>query len=54
MFPLVIIAQRNMANMANHMPKIQELQANMTEARQIGDHVESMLISHFLKIIHVL
>jgi len=45
MFPLVIVAQKNMANFSNHMPKIQELQANMTEARQTGDYVESMLIS---------
>jgi len=54
MFPLVISAQKNMANFSNHMPKIQELQANMTEARQTGDYVESMPILRFSKIIYVL
>lgn len=41
-FPLVILSQKNAAKMTNHMPMIQEIQARMSEARQIGDHVESM------------
>ncbi|XP_032669456.1 mitochondrial inner membrane protein OXA1L isoform X2 [Odontomachus brunneus] len=40
-FPLVIYSQKNMAKFTNHLPKIQELQAQMTEARQSGDHYES-------------
>lgn len=37
MFPLVILAQRNSANMANHMPTIQRLQARFSEGRMSGD-----------------
>jgi len=32
-----------MIKFTNHMPKIQELQMRMTEARKSGDHIESML-----------
>ena len=33
----VIQSQRNTANMANHMPKVKELQARITSARARGD-----------------
>lgn len=39
--PLVIMAQRNGAKMANNMPQMQRLQLKMTEARQSGNPVES-------------
>lgn len=41
LFPLVILAQRNAAKMGNHMPQIQALQMKMTEARQMGNHLEA-------------
>lgn len=34
------------------MPVIQELQMKMTEARQCGDHFESMLEKNFVKNFH--
>ncbi|XP_018334587.1 mitochondrial inner membrane protein OXA1L-like [Agrilus planipennis] len=40
MFPLVIISQRNAAKMNNYMPQMQILQLKMTEARQIGNHLD--------------
>lgn len=39
-FPLVILAQRNAANMHNHMPIIQNLQAKFTKARVSGNALE--------------
>ncbi|XP_044732289.1 mitochondrial inner membrane protein OXA1L-like [Chrysoperla carnea] len=40
-FPLVIIAQRNAAIMNNHMPRLQELQVKMSEARQSGNNLDA-------------
>lgn len=40
-FPLVILAQRNAANMHNHMPIIQNLQAKFTKARVSGNALEA-------------
>jgi len=37
MFPLVILGQRNAAEMRNHMPTMQRLQMRMLQARQSGD-----------------
>lgn len=44
MLPFVIIAQKNTIKFTNHMPKITELQMKMTDARQSGDYIESMLV----------
>lgn len=41
LFPLVIMAQRNGAKLANNMPQLQHLQAKMTEARQMGNAIDS-------------
>uniref|UniRef100_A0A336KDV5 CSON008117 protein n=1 Tax=Culicoides sonorensis TaxID=179676 RepID=A0A336KDV5_CULSO len=41
LFPLVILAQRNAAIMHNNMPQMQVLQAKMTEARQMGNQIDS-------------
>lgn len=41
LFPLVIMTQKNMIKFGNHMPVIAEMQAKMSEARQMGDHFES-------------
>lgn len=41
-FPLVIIAQRNAANMSNNMPEMQKIQLKMSAARQYGNEVEGM------------
>lgn len=40
-FPLVIMAQRNGAKLANNMPQLQLLQAKMTEARQSGNAIDA-------------
>ncbi|KAG5677249.1 hypothetical protein PVAND_007021 [Polypedilum vanderplanki] len=47
-FPLVIIAQRNGAKLANNMPQMQVLQAKMTEARQSGNAIEAARYSQAL------
>ena len=39
-FPLVILGQRNTANMGNHMPTVQKLQERMTRARASGNPME--------------
>jgi len=39
--PLVIFAQRSAAKMHNHMPTIQKLQAKVTEARQMGNAMDT-------------
>ena len=39
-FPLVIFAQRNMANMNNHMPTMTRLQTQFTASRQSGNPME--------------
>lgn len=41
LLPLVILAQRNGAKMNNNMPQIQLLQLKMSEARQMGDSIET-------------
>lgn len=41
LFPLVILAQRNAAKMHNNMPQIQAYQMKMTEARQMGDQLNT-------------
>lgn len=41
LFPLVIMAQRNGAKLANNMPQLQHLQAKLTEARQMGNQLEA-------------
>lgn len=38
--PLVVITQRNAAVMRNVMPEMQELQAKVTEARQMGNAIQ--------------
>lgn len=45
MFPLVILAQRNAANMHNHLPTMQRLQERMTQARMSGDIQEAVKTS---------
>jgi membrane protein insertase Oxa1/YidC/SpoIIIJ len=42
-FPLVIVAQRNAANMSINLPQLQTLQLKMTEARQSGNQLEGNL-----------
>jgi hypothetical protein len=42
-FPLVIMAQRNGAKMANNLPQLQALQLKMTDARQTGNQLEGKL-----------
>lgn len=41
LFPLVIMAQRNGAKLANNMPQLQHLQQRLTEARQMGNQIEA-------------
>ncbi|XP_023949597.2 mitochondrial inner membrane protein OXA1L [Bicyclus anynana] len=41
MFPLVVISQRNTAIMNNNLPEMQLLQMKMTQARQIGNQLDS-------------
>ncbi|XP_071557693.1 mitochondrial inner membrane protein OXA1L [Temnothorax nylanderi] len=52
-FPLVIRAQRNMIQLTNHMPVVQEMHMKLTEARKSGDHMESARIAtemmHYMK-----
>lgn len=43
--PLVIIAQRNSAKMNEVMPKMQEIQVKMTEARQMGNAADTAVYS---------
>lgn len=38
--PLVVIAQRNAANMRNVMPEMQEIQTRINEARKMGNAIE--------------
>ncbi len=38
-FPLVVIAQKNAANMANNGPEMQVLMSKVTEARRRGDQI---------------
>jgi len=43
-FPIVIIAQRNMVRMSNHQPEIQKLQVAQQMASIRGDKQESMML----------
>lgn len=35
--------RKNMIRLTNHMPAIKDMQMKLTEARNFGDHMESML-----------
>merc|ERR1740131_346468 len=52
-FPVVVMAQRNMANFNNFSPQMVKLQDNYTAARQRGDTLEAarlgMEIHNFMK-----
>ena len=58
MFPLVILGQRNAAEMHNHMPTIQRLQQRMSAARRAGDlkgcqyDISSLLPSVFITCVY--
>lgn len=43
MFPLVIVTQKNMAHLSNHLREVQQMQMRFMEARNAGDRMESML-----------
>jgi len=49
LFPVVVMAQRNMANMANHSPQLAVLQEKMTDARRRGDMFESAKLGQELQ-----
>lgn len=48
LFPLVVIAQRNGAKLANNMPQMTFLQSKLTEARQMGNQIEAARYSQAL------
>ncbi|KAL6254671.1 hypothetical protein P5V15_013978 [Pogonomyrmex californicus] len=52
-FPLVIKSQKNMIKLTNHMPTIQSMHMKLTEARNLGDHMESARVAtdlmHYMK-----
>jgi YidC/Oxa1 family membrane protein insertase len=50
LFPLVVIAQRNAARMNNYLPQLQAIQLKMTEARQMGNQLETARYSQELMI----
>jgi len=50
MLPLVVIAQRNMANMNNNSPAMAAIQEKMTDARRRGDVYESAQLGQELQI----
>lgn len=43
-FPIVIRAQKNMANLLNNSEKMQDFQERMTDARNRGDQLEAMKV----------
>ncbi|KAG5310842.1 OXA1L protein, partial [Acromyrmex insinuator] len=45
LFPLVIKTQKNVIRLTNHMPKIQDFNIRLTEARNCGDHMQSAQIA---------
>jgi len=51
-FPLVILAQRNAAEMANHMPTMNRLQLRITEARRTGDASDGLFAFVFCSLTH--
>jgi len=44
LFPVVIMIQKNMVIMNNHMPTVQKLQEQFTKARRRGDMLEGELV----------
>jgi len=44
LFPLVVIIQKNMVIMNNHMPTVQKLQEQFNKARRRGDMLEGELV----------
>lgn len=51
MFPLVISSQRHSAIMSKYMPKIQQIQQNLTEARTSGNEYEAAMYTNELYIL---
>jgi len=49
LFPVVVMAQRNMANMANNTPGMAAIQEKMTDARRRGDLMESAQLGQELQ-----
>eukprot|EP00092_Neocalanus_flemingeri_P071851 GFUD01088335.1.p1 GENE.GFUD01088335.1~~GFUD01088335.1.p1 ORF type:complete len:461 (-),score=78.87 GFUD01088335.1:34-1416(-) len=49
LFPVVVIAQRNMANMNNNSPGMAKLQEKMSDARRRGDLMESAMLGQELQ-----
>lgn len=49
MFPVMVIAQRNMANMNNNMPAMQAIQEKITDARRRGDMFEMAQLTQELQ-----
>jgi len=49
MFPVVVLSQKNMANMANNSPQMMVIQDKMTDARKRGDHYESAQLGQELQ-----
>ena len=49
MFPVMVIAQRNMANMNNNMPAMTALQEKITDARRRGDMFEMAQLTQELQ-----
>jgi len=51
LFPVVVMAQRNMANMNNFTPQLSALQEKMSDARRRGDLYESAQLGHELQVL---
>lgn len=49
LFPAVVMAQRNMANMGNSTPQMAALQEKMSDARRRGDMMESAMLGQELQ-----
>ena len=49
MFPVMVYAQRNMANMNNNMPAMQAIQEKITDARRRGDMFEMAQLTQELQ-----
>ena len=49
MFPVMVMAQRNMANMNNNMPAMTALQEKITDARRRGDMFEMAQLTQELQ-----
>ncbi|KYN08730.1 Mitochondrial inner membrane protein OXA1L, partial [Cyphomyrmex costatus] len=45
LFPIVIKGQKNVIQLKNHMPVIQDMQTRLSQARNTGDHMESAQIA---------